>query len=40
MIATDLRIVSGNIPLENDITELRQLLAALIRKLSESRERQ
>ena len=35
MIATDLRIVSGNIPLENDITELRQLLAALIRKLSE-----
>lgn len=37
MIATDLRIVSGNIPLEQDISELRQLLAALIRKLSERR---
>jgi four helix bundle protein len=40
MIATDLRIVSGNIPLEKDISELRQMLIALIRKLSESRERQ
>lgn len=39
MIATDLRIVSGNIPLEQDIGELRQLLLALMRKLSESRER-
>jgi len=39
MIATDLRIVSGNIPLQDDIGELRQLLLALIRKLSESRER-
>ena len=39
MIATDLRIVSGNLPLETDIDELRQLLIALIRKLSESRER-
>lgn len=39
MIATDLRIVSGNIPLETDIDELRQLLIALMRKLSESRER-
>ena len=40
MIATDLRIVSGNIPLEQDIGELRQLLLALSRRLSESRERQ
>jgi four helix bundle protein len=39
MIATDLRIVSGNIPLEQDISELRQLLATLIRKLSEQQAR-
>ncbi len=35
MIATDLRILSGNVPLEQEILELRQLLSALIRKLSE-----
>jgi four helix bundle protein len=35
MIATDLRILSGNMPLDHDIDELRQLLSALIRKLSE-----
>lgn len=37
MIATDLRIVSGNIVLDEEIVELRQLLAVLIRKLSESK---
>jgi four helix bundle protein len=37
MIATDLRILSGNIVLDQEIVELRQLLAVLIRKLSESK---
>lgn len=35
MIATDLRIISGNIPLDQEIVDLRELLAALIRRLSE-----